>query len=176
MPQSSLPESFPTRRAFLLGAIASLIWLRSAKGDEPIVLGWADLLPDVTERSVAMSLPRGVVQHGDLQSLPAEVNQAPINPRYDGKLVTLPGYVVPLDFSGGDITEFLLVPFVGACIHVPPPPPNQLVLVTTSSPFRLRGLFDAVEVTGTLRVAATTTDLGATGYALAANTVEDYGF
>lgn len=123
-----------------------------------------------------MSLRRGVVQHDGLWSLRAKVSDARVNPRHDGELVTLPRYVVPLDFSGGDITEFLLVPFVGACIHVPPPPPNQLVLVTTIKPFRLRGLFDAVEVTGTLRVVTTTTDLGATGYALAADTVDEFGF
>jgi len=49
----------------------------------------------------------------------------------EGKLIRVPGYVVPLlgDF-GGDfetLEEFLLVPVYGMCIHVPPPPPNQVI-------------------------------------------------
>ena len=36
----------------------------------------------------------------------------------DGKHVRIGGYVVPLDFEATSIKEFLLVPFVGACIHV----------------------------------------------------------
>ena len=165
-----------SRRALLAGASATVLLRQPAYGGAPVVIGWADLLPETGDRQAALSLPSGVVQHGDLQAVPEQAKSAPANPRYDGKLVTLPGYVVPLDFSGSDITEFLLVPFVGACIHVPPPPPNQLVLVTTSTPFRLRGLFDPVEVTGTLRIVGITTELGAAGYSLAADSVEDFGF
>ena len=40
----------------------------------------------------------------------------------DGKRVRIGGYVVPLDFEATSVKEFLLVPFVGACIHVPPSP------------------------------------------------------
>ena len=47
----------------------------------------------------------------------------------DGRYVLLPGYVVPLEFSDSRIIEFLLVPWVGACIHKPPPPANQIVHV-----------------------------------------------
>ena len=42
-----------------------------------------------------------------------------------GKQVRLPGYILPLEMSGLKVTEFLLVPYVGACIHVPPPPPKS---------------------------------------------------
>ena len=31
--------------------------------------------------------------------------------------------------SEGPVLEFFLVPYVGACIQVPPPPPNQIVYV-----------------------------------------------
>ena len=40
------------------------------------------------------------------------------------------GYPVPLETDAkGRGTLFFLVPYPGACIHVPPPPPNQIVLV-----------------------------------------------
>lgn len=46
-----------------------------------------------------------------------------------GKLVRIPGFTVPLEDFASSATEFLLVPYVGACVHTPPPPPNQLVYV-----------------------------------------------
>ncbi len=57
----------------------------------------------------------------------------------DGKHVRIGGYVVPLDFEATTVKEFLLVPFVGACIHVPPPPPNQIVYVKTAKGFDVAG-------------------------------------
>jgi hypothetical protein len=52
----------------------------------------------------------------------------------DGQNIRLPGYIVPLEVSEeGRTTEFLLVPYFGACIHVPPPPSNQIVHVKSES-------------------------------------------
>ena len=58
-------------------------------------------------------------------------------------------------FSGKQVTEFLLVPWVGACIHTPPPPPNQIVHVKSAKPFEIKGMFDAVWVTGRMAANAT---------------------
>ena len=82
------------------------------------------------------------------------------------------GYVVPLDFEATNVKEFLLVPFVGACIHVPPPPPNQIIYVKTAQGFDVEGSFDPVYVTGTLKVASQYTGLAETGYAIDADKVE----
>ena len=70
----------------------------------------------------------------------------------DGKPIRMPGYLLPLEFDGKRVTEFLLVPYVGACIHTPPPPPNQIVHVTTESGFEIGGgLYTPVWVNGLLR-------------------------
>ena len=90
----------------------------------------------------------------------------------DGKRVRIGGYVVPLDFEATNVKEFLLVPFVGACIHVPPPPPNQIIYVKTAKGFDVEGSFDPVYVTGTLKVASQYTGLAETGYSLDADKVE----
>ena len=71
-----------------------------------------------------------------------------VNPALNGQQVRLPGYLLPLEFTGNEVTEFLLVPWVGACIHTPPPASNQIVHVKTETPFAVRGSFDAVWVTG----------------------------
>jgi hypothetical protein len=105
-----------------------------------------------------------------------------VNPAIDGKLIRIPGYVLPLEFSGTKVTEFLLVPWVGACIHTPPPEPNQIVYVKPDKAFDMRRMFDAVWVTG--RIAATgskrsveivdgSADIDV-GYSLHASLVEPY--
>ena len=66
--------------------------------------------------------------------------------------VRIPGYLLPLEFNGTEVTEFLLVPTVGACIHVPPPPPNQMVHVTFNDGFETQGLYTPVWVEGTMAV------------------------
>ena len=105
-----------------------------------------------------------------------------VNPAIDGKMVRIPGYVLPLEFSGTKVTEFLLVPWVGACIHTPPPEANQIVYVKPDKAFDIRRMFDAVWVTG--RIAATgskrsveivdgSADIDV-GYSLRASLVEPY--
>ncbi len=89
----------------------------------------------------------------------------------NGERIKIGGYVVPLDFEATEVKEFLLVPFVGACVHVPPPPANQIIYVKASEGFQLSGIFDLVTVTGTLKTEAAGTDLATAGYSLDAETV-----
>ncbi len=105
-----------------------------------------------------------------------------VNTHLDGQTVRMPGYLLPLEFSGKDVTEFLLVPFVGACIHTPPPPPNQIVHVKADKPVANVTVFAPIWVTGRLSITAATKSLslvdGAadieTGYSLRASLVEPY--
>lgn len=102
------------------------------------------------------------------------VSTAPpeIKKELDGKTVKIGGYVVPLDFQATKITEFLLVPFVGACIHVPPPPANQIIYVKAEEGFHVRGEFDPVYVTGKMAAQFTPTGLADTGYTITADSVD----
>jgi uncharacterized protein len=86
--------------------------------------------------------------------------------------VHIGGYVVPLDFDATRVKEFLLVPYVGACIHVPPPPANQIIYVKAEQGFDVRGSFDPVWVTGALKVIPVLTGLAETGYSLEAERVD----
>ena len=105
-----------------------------------------------------------------------------VNPALDGKLVRIAGYLLPLEFSGKQVTEFLLVPWVGACIHTPPPPPNQIVHVVADKPFDVSGMYDAVWVTGRMAARAGKKSLQLVdgsadidiGYVIAAARVEPY--
>ena len=90
--------------------------------------------------------------------------------------------MLPLEFSGKHVTEFLLVPWFGACIHTPPPPPNQIVHVKSDKPFEIRGMFEAVWVTGRMATSATRKSVHITdgsaevdiGYSMRASQVERY--
>ena len=97
---------------------------------------------------------------------------APVVQSLDGKRVHIGGYVVPLDFDATRVKEFLLVPFVGACIHVPPPPANQIVYVKAEQGFDMKATFEPVWVTGTLTVTPAFTGLAEAGYTLTAEKVE----
>lgn len=74
------------------------------------------------------------------------------NDALDGKQVRIPGYLLPLEFKDKKVTEFLLVPWVGACIHTPPPPPNQIVHVKLDKGFDIGDeMFTAVWVNGVMK-------------------------
>jgi hypothetical protein len=90
----------------------------------------------------------------------------------NGKKVRIGGYVVPLDFEQTSVREFLLVPFVGACIHVPPPPTNQIIYVKAAEAFEIGGAFDPVSVVGTIKTETAFTGLADAGYRIEADTVE----
>lgn len=75
-----------------------------------------------------------------------------VDDRLAGQFVRLPGYALPLEFDGAAIQEFLLVPYVGACIHVPPPPQNQMVFVKLAQPFVITDLFLPVWITGRMTI------------------------
>ena len=103
---------------------------------------------------------------------PSEVK---FNENLENKEVKLPGYVIPLDYYGREINTFLLVPYVGACIHVPPPPPNQIVYVDSEKPWDAMEWWEPVYVTGTLKIENQEFDeLAVVGYALYANDIEYY--
>jgi hypothetical protein len=105
-----------------------------------------------------------------------------LNAVLDGQVIRLPGYVLPLEITGRKVTEFLLVPWVGACIHTPPPPPNQIVHVKADAPFEVTSLFAPVWVTGRLVAGATRRELtlldGSSnidiGYTVRASRIEPY--
>lgn len=156
----SRPESNPFAHlsAEQLGALAEVADVRDrlSAGDKTVT---------AAERAAADAASRRLKQGGqDVESLLATRREmlerwksqgAQINARLDGQVVKLPGYLLPLELSGKRVTEFLLVPWVGACVHTPPPPPNQIVHVRTGTAVEMKNLFEPVWVTGRLTASAT---------------------
>ena len=99
---------------------------------------------------------------------------APVDESFEGKSVKLPGYLLPLDTDGQTTSEFLLVPYFGACIHVPPPPANQTIYVKSTKPVKTEGLYDPIWVSGTINVEHKVSEYADAGYSMTAHIVEEY--
>ncbi|MET1076744.1 MAG: DUF3299 domain-containing protein [Pseudomonas sp.] len=151
---------------------------------EPAELDWLELMPE-SDRQALEQMPElthaGPETSGDFtrqgglkqeQGLPAVMYSAKTVATLDGRQVRMGGYPVPLETDGqGRSTLFFLVPYPGACIHVPPPPPNQLVLVRYPKGIALGDIYAPLWVVGTLEVEAVSNDLADAAYALDASAV-----
>jgi hypothetical protein len=122
----------------------------------------------------------------DINELMAKrkILQTSIVEELNGQRVRIPGYLLPLEVSATKVTEFLLVPYIGACIHVPPPPPNQIVHVkiVQKEGYRVKTMYQPVWVSGEISVKSMVKDLylvdGSAGinigYTMQANRIEPY--
>lgn len=137
------------RCAVVLGVVLLAWWTLAAQA--PMQVGWSTLktLTSSTGPSAARDLDR--------------------------KLVSVPGFMVPLEDDADQVTEFLLVPFAGACIHVPPPPPNQMIYVRLKSGKKARMSFtEPIVVVGQLHVATVQSPYGDVSFNLDGDTVKPY--
>jgi hypothetical protein len=163
--------------AALLLALAT-----SLSAGEVRELTWSELIPADAPAQVAQSAPlHDLSQLADAlaaEAAPAATQQSPSAPvveALDGQAIKLPGYIVPLDVTDeGRVTEFLLVPYFGACIHVPPPPSNQIVHVTTELGVLLDALYQPFWVEGPLQVEQSSSELAEAGYQMQAEKIYAY--
>ena len=111
----------------------------------------------LTNSSLAFSsnFETKVVTWSELRKLNYKTGEMPASLRQlIGKSIKIPGFAVPLEGDDGFeyIDEFLLVPYFGACIHVPPPPPNQVIHVILDESVHFEKLFYAVWITGIIEI------------------------
>ena len=92
----------------------------------------------------------------------------------DGTRVRLAGYMTPLSFDDAEVGEFLLVPYVGACVHVPPPPANQIVYVEVDGTVPILEMWEPFYAVGTLRTEPQSTELAEIGYTMSLEHIEIY--
>ncbi|MDR2365740.1 MAG: DUF3299 domain-containing protein [Zoogloeaceae bacterium] len=142
---------------------------------------WDELIPpDWDPAEIFAGLDLDALQDADpradaaLRKMRQAWDNAPANPRMQGQAIRIPGFVVPLDADGGALREFLLVPYFGGCIHVPPPPANQIIHVFAQSPLEDVRAMDAVWVSGTLDIDHTNSQMGNAGYSMKAQKVEPF--
>jgi uncharacterized protein len=110
------------------------------------------------------------------QAIEEEMTNAPLNEKLNEQWIKLPGFIAPFKHKDTLITEFLLVPYFGACIHVPPPPTNQIVFVKTAQGhgIEIDDIFQPFWVMGQISVQRKKTDVGEAGYRISEATIASY--
>nr|BFD44675.1 DUF3299 domain-containing protein [Pseudomonas sp. FFPRI_1] len=158
--------------------VATPLWAATAPKD----LTWSEMIPADAPAEVPNMKPlHDLSQMSDAlaaESAPAakqDLPNAPVVKSLDGQSVRLPGYIVPLEVNEeGRTTDFLLVPYFGACIHVPPPPSNQIVHVTSEVGVKLDELYQPYWIEGDMQVKPSSSELADAGYQMAAQKIYIY--
>ncbi len=151
------------------------------------VLTWEELMPEGEEERLAemyqmqmaqmYSGPGGGIEEGSAADKGVQIGTFNVVKELDGQTVRLPGYSVPFSFAAkAEVSEFLLVPYFGACLHNPPPPPNQTVYIKLDKPMPLKDIAQAVWIEGVITTKRQNSDLADTAYTINATLVEDYEY
>lgn len=170
------------RRLFAL----AFLYLASPLQAAPQIVEWIDLLPEEDYQAM-LDMPEishdwGEEAPGDFtnslradRDLPEVMYSTRVVDAMDGKDIQLGGYPVPLETDDrGRYTRFFLVPWPGACIHVPPPPPNQIILVDYPSGFVIDDIYQPLWLSGRLQVDQTSNALADASYRMRADQVQAY--
>ena len=162
-----------SRRTLIKISTAIIALPRVVSAAAPREITWDDLIPPGVPYSEIIAEGE-LDEENDYWRPIFDENSTKLNPALANAYIKMPGFIIPIDISGDGVTSFILVPYVGACIHVPPPPPNQLVFVTTKVPWPSERLWEAVWVTGTMQNKVQYTEVADTGYELEADWIEIY--
>jgi len=162
--------------------IVALAFTMPALAQEPKTLFWEELLPEgeleLLDKMYDEQPPPGYGHSRDdpMSNIPStQIGTFNVVEELDGQLVRVPGFVLPFEYTeSGKISEFLLVPYFGACIHTPPPPPNQMVYVTAEQPTDLGQQWNAIWAIGILRTQSHINELGDAAYTLEIQRWEKY--
>lgn len=151
----------------LISLILMVLPMAAKSAEEPVEVYWEDLVPEGFNEMA----PPAVQHNGEMSQLQPD---APVVDTYNNKRIKIPGFVVPLEGTDELTTEFLLVPYFGACIHVPPPPSNQIVYVKFEEGIAIDNIYDAIWVTGVLSTEGWSGDIASVGYRLSGQAVEAF--
>ncbi|MCJ8169468.1 DUF3299 domain-containing protein [Atopomonas sediminilitoris] len=155
-----------------LAEVAELDWLELMPADDRIALENMPSIDhgNVPDRPGDFAAPGGLKQS---EGLPAVMYSASTVPALHQQRIRLAGYPVPLDSdSEGRSQSFFLVPYAGACIHVPPPPPNQIILVSFAEGFTVTDINMPIMVEGVLKIESVSDPLADAAYVMDAEQID----
>jgi hypothetical protein len=166
---------------------------QGAPSNEYVTIQWTDLLPQ-DEIDILSNPPSYIndIEDGSAEDqLGSSMNnsiviemedryqQALVSTRVksemDGRAVRIPGFIVPIEFNGEQtITEFFLVPYFGACLHMPPPAPNQIIYVKSATGLKLEALYYPFWISGDLKASLVENDMATAAYSMEMANYEAY--
>ena len=157
-----------------LTAVSTVVVFLAGMRPAPEPVGMDSLLAEI-ERAIAAGDPV-TLDWKTMATLDYKTGEMPETLRkLNGVEVRIPGFMVPLEDTETRVTEFLLVPYFGACIHTPPPPPNQMahVLMQRNQPVDVN-LWDPVWIVGTLKIESVDSPYGMVGFQVAGERILPY--
>lgn len=162
----------PVTRTIVFAILAALACTSSLMADDPRDLEWLELMP---EDEAAMWLDeQGAINHQGM-SAPDAFQSFRTVAELDGERVRIPGFVVPVEVDENQMmSEFFLVPYFGACIHVPPPPANQIIYGRMKEPIEVVNIWDAFWMEGTLNIEEVENETAASAYTMSVESLELY--
>lgn len=132
-------------------------------------------IPDGSEMDQISSQISSAIEQANDSPYQQALTSTTVVDSFNNQHIKIPGYIVPLDFDKQNLTtRFFLVPFFGACIHVPPPPPNQIILVDYPQGIKVKSLYDVFSISGLLKTSLFQHQMATSAYVMKAAKVEAY--
>jgi hypothetical protein len=134
-----------------------------------------DIADGSVEDQISSQMQLALEQTSDRRYQQALISQRVVL-EFDGQAIRLPGFIVPLAFNEDQqlATKFFLVPYFGACIHMPPPPPNQIVYAEYDKGIEINSLYQPYWLLGVLSTSLTENDMATAAYSIKVEKVELY--
>lgn len=133
---------------------------------------WMDLMPE--DEAESWLEKSESVDHSGYASAETFQSWKTVN-EFDGERIRIPGFVVPIETDGeGNLLEFFLVPYFGACIHVPPPPANQIIYGRLDEPIEMVNIWDAFWMEGTMHIEEVSNETADSAYTMDVDRLELY--
>lgn len=159
------------------------------------VVDWTELIPKddlnalLTPPEFVMEIEDGSVEDQILNTTNSAMNidlgdkneykNALISTRIieamDGEYIEIPGFIVPVGYDDKQIvTSFFLVPYFGACLHMPPPPPNQIIYIEIDQGFALDVFYEPVVISGQLSTKLFENQIATSAYTMTMDKIRLY--
>lgn len=132
-------------------------------------------IPDGSEMDQISSQIAGAIAQASDSRYQQALSSTRVVDEMNNEQIRIPGFIVPIDFDENQMTtRFFLVPYFGACIHVPPPPPNQIILVDYPKGIKVEELYDPFHISGKLKTSLFQHEMATSSYLLEAADVQLY--
>ena len=146
-------------------------------------LYWEDLVPEGWQPTPAIPMTPAIREQLEARGfeledepLMPEQPEAPVVEALHNQKLKVPGFIIPIKYDDESVSEFLLVPYMGACIHVPPPPENQMVYVKLKTPMSSGQLWEPVWASGLMQTTKSDTEYATAGYTMVDAVTSAYAY
>ena len=159
----------------LRAALCALAFVLAAPvSAEYAEIEWLDLMPQ-EDIELLENMPEINHEGNEPAELPEELMTGRVVPEFNERDIRIPGFIVPLEYKEDKrVTEFFLVPYYGACIHVPPPPPNQIIHVSYPDGIHVDVLYEPFWIEGRIFTHEVSNEVADSSYTMDATEVTLY--